>query len=355
VYAETWSNYTALNMDNRGSAAVGPLQSYFASNFNSSFVGGDTLGVNLSTIPDNPRELGFGRLLYNAPVGIDGARIAAIASYSEVRPGDDRKDVDTRDRAGTFELRGSIVPIRTRESSLWLSAAASVGEFDENDLFGTNYRDHLRTVSLTADYQLHDTLDGWNYWTTTVRQGLDILGASQKGDPLLSRSDGSGTFSKLEAFYTRYQKLTDVWSLKMSFAGQLVSTPVLASEEFYLGSPFGRGYYAAEISGDNGIGGSLELRFDQTLKHDFFKGYQLYGYVDRTVAWNFHSDGDVLALSLVGAGARLYLANDLQVGVEAAVPLEYRTPFEQARNPRAFFYVSKVFKLCPGSTQMRCS
>ena len=73
------------------------------------------------------------------------------------------------------------------------------------------------------------------------------------------------------------------------------------------------------------------------------------------MAWNFHSDGDMLALSLVGAGVRLYLPYDLQLGVEGSYPLEYRTPFEQPRDPRGFFYVSKVFKLCPGSLQMRCS
>jgi hemolysin activation/secretion protein len=355
VQLETWTNYTALSIDNRGTAAVGPLQSYFASSFNSMLFGGDTLGVNLSTVPDAAQELGFGRLFYSAPLGIAGARIGASASYGEVRPGDDRKVIDTLDRSQSYELKGSIIPIRTREASLWLTAAAGLGEFYEDDLFGANYRDHLRTVSLTADYQAHDRLNGWNYLTMTVRQGLPILGASEKGASLLSRGDGSATFTKLAAFYTRYQPLSDVWSVKLSLAGQLVSNPLLASEEFYLASPFGRGYFGAEVSGDNGVGGSLELRYDQTLKNDVFKGYQLYAYVDHTTAWNFHSDGDVLSLSLIGVGARLYLANDFQLGVEGAYPLEYRTPFEQPHDARAFFYVSKVFKLCPGSAQMRCS
>src|SRR5262249_43401967 len=163
-------------------------------------------------------------------------------------------------------------PLRTREASLWLTATGDVGEFYENTMFGPNYRDHLRTVSLTADYQVHDRFDGWNYWTATARQGLDVFGASQQGDPLLSRSDGSGTFSKLDIFYTRYQRLADAWSLKASFAGQIVSNPLLASEEFYLGSAFGRGFYGTEVSGDNGVGGSLELRFDQALKYGLLTG-----------------------------------------------------------------------------------
>lgn len=352
---ETWQNFTAVSLDNRGTPDVGPLQSYVSSSFNSTFTGGDTLGVNLSTVPDDPRELGFGRLLYNLPVGIDGARIGVAASHSEVRPGGERRNADTLDRAQTYELRGSLVPIRSRDTSLWLSAAASFGEFSEKDNSGTVYRDRLPTLNVTADYQTHDRLDGWNYWTMTVRQGLDVLGASEKGDPLLSRTDGSGTFTKLELYYTRYQKLSDIWSLKMSMAGQLASTPLLASQEFYLGSAFGRGFFGSDVSGDNAIAGSIELRFDQIVKNDILKGYQLYAFADRTVAWNFHGDGEALSLSLLGAGARFYLANDLQAGIEVAGPVEYDVPGDPSRDPRAFFYIAKTFKLCPGSVQMRCS
>jgi hemolysin activation/secretion protein len=355
MYVETWRNYTVLGIDNRGTTAVGPLESYLASSFNSYLVGGDTLGINVSTVPDTPQELAFGRVFYNAPVGIDGARIGAIASYGNVRPGDDRAAINTRDLAQTYELRGSIIPIRTREASLWLTGAFAVGDYAEDTVFGPNYRDHIRTVSLTVDYQARDRLNGWNYWTVTARQGLDIFSASNRGDAFLSRDDGSGTFSKLNVFYTRYQPLSDVWSMKMSFAGQLVSSPLLAAEEFYLGSAFGRGYFGDEVSGDNGVGGSLELRFDQKLDLSFLKGYQLYTYGDRTVAWNFHSRGEELSLSLVGVGVRLYLPADFQAGVELAKPVEYHASFAQPLDPRAFFYVSKVFKLCPGSAQMHCS
>lgn len=355
VSVKTWEVFTALGLDNRGSDAIGPWQSYFATSFNSLLVGGDTLGVNLSTVPNTPQELGFGRLFYNAPIGNDGARIGFVGAYGEQRPGDYRSAIDTVDRAGTFDVRGSIVAIRSREQTLWLSAAAGVGEFYEDTIFGPSYRDHIRAIYATADYQLHDWLNGWNYWTVTARQGLPILGASDRDDLLLSRADGSATFSKLVAFYTRYQPLYDIWSIKLSFAGQLASTALLASEEFYLGAPFGRGFWGAEVSGDNGIGGSFELRFDQALKNGFLKGYQLYGYVDRTEAWNFHSNGEALSLTLTGIGVRLYLPYDLQLGIEGAVPLEYHIPEPQPHEARAFFSISKVFKFCPGSFQMRCS
>jgi hemolysin activation/secretion protein len=355
VTVESWTNYTSMSLDNRGTAATGPLQTYLASSFNSSVIAGDTFGVNVSTVPSTPQELAFGRLLYSAPVGTDGARVGASASYGLQKPGDIRSVIDTRDRSATFELRGSIVPMRSRNASLWLTGGFGVTESYEDDVIAPDYRDHIRAVYLTADFQLHDPLNGWNYLTVTARQGLPILGATTADGPLNSRFDGSGTFSKLMAYYTRYQPLSDAWSVRMAFAGQIVSNPLLAAEEFYLGSAFGRGFWGAEFSGDNGVGGSLELRYDQTLKYDFLKGFELYGYVDDTVAWNFHSDGAMLSLALVGAGVRFYLPYDLQLGVEGAYPLDYRVPFEQPRDPRGFVYVTKTFRLCPGSAMLRCS
>jgi len=355
VTVETWTNYTAVSLDNRGTEATGPLQAFLASSFNSNVVPGDTFGVNISTVPNMPQELAFGRLFYNAPVGTDGARVGVSASYGLQKPGDIRSIIDTRDRSAGFDLRGSIVPLRSRDASLWLTAGFGVTESYEDDVIAPDYRDHIRAIYLSADFQLHDRLNGWNYLTVAARQGLPIFGANTVDGPLNSRFDGSGTFSKLTAYYTRYQPLTDAWSVKLAFAGQLVSNPLLASEEFYLGSAFGRGFWGAEISGDNGVGGSIELRYDHTLKYDFLKGYQLYGYVDDTVAWNFHSYGDVLTLALAGAGVRFFLPYDLQLGVEAAYPIDFRVPFEMPREARGFFYVTKTFRLCPGSTMMRCS
>ena len=59
--------------------------------FNSYLAPGDTLVVNLSTTPGDPRQLAFGRLSYEVPVGTDGARIGASGFYSEVWPGDFRR------------------------------------------------------------------------------------------------------------------------------------------------------------------------------------------------------------------------------------------------------------------------
>jgi hemolysin activation/secretion protein len=353
---KTWHVFTSVGVDNLGSSSVGPWQSYGTAAFNSYLVPGDSFAVNLSTTPGDPRQLAFGRLSYDVPVGTDGARIGASGYYSEVWPGDFRHLYSDNVKTESFELRGSIVPLQSQKSTLTLTAAAGFTNANENDVFGPIYADRIRTASLTSDYRLQDSFGGTNYLTVNFRQGLDILGASQRDDDYLSRDGASGKFSALNFWFTRYQTLSDAWSLKLAAAGQTASGPLFTSQQFYLGGiAFGRGYGSAEISGDNGLAGSVELRFDQKTSLQYLTGYQLYGFVDSGVAWN---DGyrlrDGLSLTSAGGGVRFFLADGLQADIGAAAPLTYRAPDNPTRGARALFSLTSALKLCPVRATTRC-
>ncbi|TWB02137.1 ShlB/FhaC/HecB family hemolysin secretion/activation protein [Bradyrhizobium stylosanthis] len=349
VYLKTWHVFSSFGLDNLGSSSVGPWQTYATGAFNSYLTPGDTLAVNLSTIANDPRELGFARLSYDAPVGVDGVRLGASVLYSAVRPGDARRldsDITTTE---AFELRASAVPFMSQSSALTLTVAGTFSNVSEHDLYGPWYNDHIRTASLTADYRLQDRFGGTNFATVTFRQGFDVFGASHFDDDLLSRDGASSNFSVLNLWFTRYQTISDALSLKLSAASQTASRPLFTSQQFYLGgAAFGRGYGAAEISGDNGLAGSLELRFDQKLNFRYWSGYQLYAFGDAGAVWN---DGyrlsDGLALTSAGAGVRFFLWDDLQADLGVAVPLSYRAPDNERRSPRFLFTLSSAFRLCP--------
>ncbi|KRQ99665.1 heme utilization protein [Bradyrhizobium jicamae] len=353
---KTWHVFTSFGVDNFGSSSVGPWQSYGAAAFNSYLVAGDSLAVNLSTTPGDVRQLAFGRLSYEAPVGTDGARVGASGYYSEVRPGDYRRLFGDTIKTDSFEIRGSIVPLQSQKSGLTLTAAAGFTNASEKDVFGPIYADRIRTVSFTADYRLQDDFGGTNYLTANYRQGLDIFGASHRGDDDLSRFGASATFSALNFWFTRYQTITDAWSLKLAAAGQAASGPLFTSQQFYLGGlAFGRGYGSAEISGDNGLAGTAELRFDQKTSLQYLSGYQLYAFVDSGVAWNdgYHlSDG--LSLTSAGAGVRFFLVDGLQADIGAAAPLTYRAPDNPTRGARVLFSLTSALKLCPVRATTRC-
>jgi hemolysin activation/secretion protein len=356
VYLKTWHVFTSFGLDNLGSSSVGPWQTYATGAFNSHLTPGDTLAVNLSTIANDPRELGFARLSYDAPVGVDGVRLGASVLYSAVRPGDARRldsDITTTE---AFEVRASTVPFMSQSSGLTITMAGTFSNVSEHDLYGPWYNDHIRTASLTADYRLQDRFGGTNYATMTFRQGLDVFGASHFDDDLLSRDGASSNFSVLNFWFTRYQTLNDAWSLKLSAASQTASRPLFTSQQFYLGgAAFGRGYGAAEISGDNGLAGSLELRFDQKLNFRYWSGYQLYAFGDAGAVWN---DGyqlsDGLALTSAGVGVRFFLPEDLQADFGVAVPLSYRAPDNERGSPRFLFTLSSAFRLCPERGKASC-
>lgn len=356
VFLKTWRIFTSFGLDNLGSSAVGPWQSYATGAFNSYFVPGDVLALNLSTTPGDPRELAFGRLSYDVPVGTDGGRLGASALYSEVRPGDIRRLFNDVTKTESFEVHGSVVPLQSQKSTLTITAAMGFSNGSESDVIGPIYRDYIRTVSLTSDYRLQDNFGGNNYLTVMGRQGLDIFGASQQDDVFSSRYGASSTFSVLGLWFTRYQTLSDAWSVKLSGTGQIASGPLFLSQQFYLGgAAFGRGYGSAEISGDNGMAGLLELRFDQKLNLGYLTGYQLYGFVDAGTAWNAgYSYNDGLALTSAGAGVRFFLGDDLRADIAVAAPLSYRAPDNTTRSARVLFSLSNSFRLCPERAQARC-
>ena len=230
VFLKTWHVFSSFGLDNLGSSSVGPWQTYATGAFNSYLTPGDTLAVNLSTIANDPRELGFARLSYDAPVGVDGVRLGASVLYSAVRPGDARRldsDITTTE---AFEVRASTVPFMSQSSGLTLTMAGTFSNVSEHDLYGPWYNDHIRMASLTADYRLQDRFGGTNFATLTYRQGLDIFGASHVDDDLLSRDGAASNFSVLNIWFTRYQTLNDAWSLKLAAASQTASRPLFTSD-----------------------------------------------------------------------------------------------------------------------------
>ncbi len=356
VCVKTWHVYVFAGLDNLGSSAVGPWQGYATAAYNSMITPGDTLAVNLSTTPGDPRQLRFARLSYDTPIGVDGIRIGASGLYSEVWPGDWRRQFADNTKTEAFELRASFVPLQSQRSTLTLTMATGFSNVTERDTFGPIYYDAIRTVSLNADYRLQDNFGGTNYLTVNWRQGLDILGASDKSDPWTSVWGASPKFSALNFWFTRYQTLNENFSVKLASAGQIASGPMYLSQQFYLGGlAFGRGYGAAEISGDNGIAGSLEFRYDQKLSYKYLTGFQLYSFVDSgLVWWDGWSPSDGTALTSAGGGVRLFLGPDLQADLGVAVPLGYRAPDNWSRHPRFLFTLSNALRLCPERAATRC-
>jgi hemolysin activation/secretion protein len=175
-------------------------------------------------------------------------------------------------------------------------------------------------------------------------QGLDALGATHEGDPLASRIDASARFSKVE-FWGEYEHgFGRGFSVVAQMEAQAANRPLLSSEEMGLGGRyFGRAWDYREFSGDKGIAGALELRFDlKNLPSPATSG-QLYTYVDGGSVGNYEGGFGGGSLASAGAGIRLWLNGSIEAALEAGFPLSDGSDPAADRDPRLSFTLGTRF------------
>lgn len=356
VVVRTWSVYGAVGLDNLGSAAVGPWQGSTSLAANSLMLPGDSLVFAGSSTLGAWRELRFGSLAYDVPVGPDGLRIGAAATASEIRPGDGRRWQRTVSQAETYELRAWYPAFVGQAQTLWLGGALGISSIAERTYAGRTYEDRLGLLSLSTDYRLHISEDSWSYLFATFRQGLGPLDGNGSGDAL-SRLGSSTRFSLLSASFSHYQNLADAWSVKLSAGGQIASGPLLISQQYYLGGySFGRGFEAGWIAGDNAIAGSAEIRYDIPVSASYLNAIQLYGFLEGGATKTYTQPTDIVqTIASVGAGARFFLTDDLLAGIALAKPIADTSLYRRHDGLSVLVSLTNVFRLCPGAQQWQCN
>ena len=238
--------------------------------------------------------------------------------------------------------------IRQRQQNLALKFT-----LDNKDVIGDTLnspltRDHIRAFRTGAVYDMSDNWKGYNTFTTTLSQGLDTFGSSQKTDRNLSRAGATPDFTKVEWSASRLQSITVDWSLFGAASGQWASDVLYSSEQFgYGGQSFGRAFDTSEITGDRGISGSLELRYGAFSELEPI-GIQPYIFWDIGEVWN---KGVGQPKSETGASAGLglhYTTEWHQFGnLSLAWPMirDIATPIYGSSNsgPRFIFQITQGF------------
>jgi len=147
------------------------------------------------------------------------------------------------------------------------------------------------------------------------------------------RFDADGKFTSMQLTASRLQTLTDTLAL---YGPQYAFDPVLADEEFNLGSvDFGCGYGPKELSGDDGIGATLELQYTRPSSWSFLERYQLFGFYDfgavRQKSNQLVSSTES-SLAAAGVGLRTWLARGLSLELQVVKPLT--RPSQRADNSK---------------------
>jgi hemolysin activation/secretion protein len=170
-----------------------------------------------------------------------------------------------------------------------------------------------------------------------VTQGLPVWGAGPD-NKLHSRLGAAPNFTKLQSGISVNYAATERLLLSFRTEGQYSQDSLYSSEEIGFGGVrFGRGYNNSEISGDSGLGGSVQASY--RLDVEAFGGWAVtpYTFVDQSKVWNTDVDGqgDHRLLS-TGIGVTLSNRRWFSLGLELDKPVN-RTPTSQGdKDPRLF-------------------
>ncbi|MEZ0224040.1 MAG: ShlB/FhaC/HecB family hemolysin secretion/activation protein [Alphaproteobacteria bacterium] len=328
--------------DNRGSRYIGPLQLTAGAQLNNTFGLYEGLSFQAAVAPDGwpDPEMTFGSLTWQQPVGHEGTRIDLNGSISATHPGFTLVPFDVNGIAHSAFLRLQHPFLRTRNISVTGNAKIDYLNSSRDDNLGLPAtKDRVRSLRIGGTLQAADRWSGLNALGAEVSKGLDILGASRKGDANISRALGDPQFMKVTADASRLQRLGGPFSLFVSATGQKSANTLLASEEFGVGGmTFGSAYDNSEITGEDGIAARAELRADNLFSTPASL-LQLYGFYDIGQVWdrdNAVVKDRIRSLASAGAGLRATITPNVSGNFEVAAPLTRPVQTTGNNNPRFF-------------------
>lgn len=328
----------------------------FGSRFNGTVQGIATVSVNNALGRDDKtsvtamgavplREARYVAVEHREQVGLRTS-VGVQVSGSGNRPGHTlkRQEVKGASRGVMFDVVHTVV--RSREENLIVRASVSANDY-ETDILGTDlYDDKLRVARIGLNYDTVDRLDGSNALNVTLSKGVDAFGARKTGSANLSRAEGHSDFTKVETIAWRLQPVGNSWSFYGLINGQWVSDPLLSSEEFgFGGGAVGRAFDVAELSGDHGLSGTVELRYlGLAEQHDVLM--QPFVFYDAGAVWNLDTGGGRDSAAATGFGVRSLIQRRAQVNAALAWPLKHEptTPVRRAdKDPRLGVSLSVPF------------
>jgi hemolysin activation/secretion protein len=334
------------DVNNRGTRYLGPYQGEVGVTLNSLIGLYDTTEIRAGTTFN--QELAYVSADHTELLGVWGTTARVSGSYLYSNPGSLLQDLEVDGDSWTvgFQLRHPFIRSRALNASAFTS-------FDvlnsDNDLLGSTLsRDRTRVLRLGGQLDLTDRLQGISQLTLQASQGLDILDATSSSDTNTSQPGAEGEFTSFYVRAARLQRIGWGFNFLAQGAGQYALDPLLASEQFtFGGEDFGRGYDPAELIGDHGVAGLVELQWGRSLGLAYLEGLQLFGSYDFGAVWVKNSPtpgvGRRTSASSVAIGTRLNFTPWLAGRLTVALPLTRPPTIDRGdgeKVPRVFFGVT---------------
>jgi hemolysin activation/secretion protein len=333
----------SASIDNWGSSGIGPVRARLTAEISGLFSEDDSLTIGGIVTPLEPKEFALARVAYTKIVGSGGTEVTVGGYLARSQPGGVLADLDIDGKSSELELGVRHPFVRTRASSLWGSIDFRLRDSSQTRSDVLIRDDRLATLTAGA-LAVHRTRNGRARARFSLVQGLDIFDSTREGDPLASRADSGAVFTKAEFGAEFEQQLGRGLSFIAQGEGQVANGPLLSSEEMGLGGRyFGRAWDYREFSGDKGIAGSAELRFDLNALARPFSGSQLYTYLDGGSVSNYENGFGGGSLASAGGGVRAWFGSGIEASLEAGFPLTDGADADEDPKPRLSFTLGTRF------------
>jgi hemolysin activation/secretion protein len=344
-----------LTFSNTGSNSTGPLSLNYNGNFQQPFGQTGSLNFGLTGTGSRMEEVQSAVVRYSNAIGGSGLQGSFGGLASRALPGGSAKPLDIRSDSYSISPRLRYPLQRSRSSSVYVDLGLSVNR-SFTTLAGQPLSNSRSSVAeLTGSWALNGWLDGTQNFSVSMFKGTGLFTPSREDAPL---TDPGFTqrFTKYVGNFTRTQTLPNNFSLQMQVSGQYLPSDqkLAASESVAFGGPFiGRGFDAAHIAGDRGVGGLLELRYDSAVELAPTIGkIQFYGSFDHANAYILgkqRADGQALTefqarqLTSKAVGMRFPFLKDNLVDLQVADAHRKLTNEDARRNPRFLINVMMRF------------
>ncbi len=309
-------------IDTRGTKYAGPSRAYGSFALQSPLGLGELVRLDGLTTTST-HEQRFEGLDVRLPIGTDGLRFDLSAGYGETAPGYTARAFDVRGRTSLLDAGLGYPVVRSLGFSLLATLAYHANNARTTVLGAEDYADRSRSLGLGAVVDWNGLLGGATRVATELRQGLRAFGANRVHDALASRPAANPAAVRLLSELLHLQPLGGPWSALVHVEGQYAFSPLLVGDQYAVGgSRFGRAYDVGEITGDQGLAGSLELRYELGPVLAERLRPQLYAFYDIGAVWQRPpSSGGLSTRQSTGAGLRAEAAYGTSGFIEYAKPI----------------------------------
>lgn len=252
-----------VDASNAGARTTGEAQASALLNLNSPLGIGDQASVRVL----GSEGLKYGRVAYVAPVGVQGLKLGANASYLDYKLKGDFSALHADGDSTTVGLNASYPLLRGRVHNLNLIAAVDQRDYLNKAQSLTVSDKRTRSFSGGLVGSSYDSVQGGGL---TAYTAVVTAGRLRLDDPNNAQADAlgpktAGSYQKLYWNVTRQQTLTSRFALTTALTGQFASGNLDSSEKFYLGGPSGvRAYPINEAGGDEGWLLNVDLSYRLT-------------------------------------------------------------------------------------------